>query len=90
MDNFSKEYLKNIPRDEALELLSKYFKFDINQDIEQIIDNITTKKDISAHNGDKCSCGSRNTVQREFQIRKSDEGATIFIICMDCNKLTRV
>lgn len=85
MDKFTLEYLKTCSEQRAIELLAKVYEIDPTKRLSDILDSLANSN-ISRVVGAPCSCGSKNTIQREFQIRSSDEGASIVTICKDCGK----
>lgn len=92
MDDYSLNYLKSISKEKAMSILSLYYDIDVNETVDDALKKIASenKKNNSDNNFDKkgtetCfKCQSNNVIAREMQLRHSDEGSTLIIICNKC------
>lgn len=92
MDDYSSNYLKSISKEKAMSILSLYYDIDVDGTVEDALKNIAfeNKKNNSDSDFDKkgnetCfKCKSGNVIVREMQLRHSDEGSTLIIICNVC------
>lgn len=74
MDDYSRRYLASLPADKALQLLEKC--------------KPPSSQKTAAASQPCPKCQSDDTVTREVQLRRADEGSSLVVQCMACGTRT--